>query len=40
MIPLTVTREELALARAWVEDEIAEATQGPEEASPTSPSAR
>jgi pyruvate, orthophosphate dikinase len=28
MIPLTVTREELALARSWVEEEIAEATKG------------
>ncbi len=28
MIPLTVTREELALARSWVEDGIAEATKG------------
>jgi pyruvate,orthophosphate dikinase len=28
MIPLTVTREELALARTWVEEEIAEATKG------------
>ena len=28
MIPLTVTREELALARGWVEDEIADATKG------------
>jgi pyruvate, orthophosphate dikinase len=28
MIPLTVTREELALARSWVEDAIAEATKG------------
>jgi pyruvate,orthophosphate dikinase len=28
MIPLTVTREELALARSWVEDAIADATQG------------
>jgi pyruvate, orthophosphate dikinase len=28
MIPLTVTREELALARGWVEEEIAEATKG------------
>ena len=28
MIPLTVTREELALARGWVEDEIAAATKG------------
>ena len=27
MIPLTVTREELALARTWVEDAIAEATE-------------
>jgi pyruvate,orthophosphate dikinase len=28
MIPLTVTREELALARGWVEEEIAAATKG------------
>jgi pyruvate,orthophosphate dikinase len=28
MIPLTVTREELGLARSWVEDAIAEATKG------------
>jgi pyruvate,orthophosphate dikinase len=28
MIPLTVTREELALARGWVEDAIKEATKG------------
>jgi pyruvate,orthophosphate dikinase len=28
MIPLTVTREELALARGWVEDAIADATKG------------
>ena len=28
MIPLTVTREELALARSWVVDGIAEATKG------------
>src|SRR5581483_3720814 len=28
MIPLTVTREELALARSWVEGAIAEATKG------------
>ncbi len=28
MIPLTVTREEMALARRWVEDAIAEATAG------------
>ena len=28
MIPLTVTREELGLARGWVEDAIAAATQG------------
>jgi pyruvate, orthophosphate dikinase len=28
MIPLTVSREELALARGWVEDAIAEATKG------------
>ena len=28
MIPLTVTREELALARGWVEDAIAAATKG------------
>jgi pyruvate,orthophosphate dikinase len=28
MIPLTVTREELALARSWVEEAIAEATGG------------
>ncbi|MBV9662777.1 MAG: pyruvate, phosphate dikinase, partial [Actinobacteria bacterium] len=28
MIPLTVTREELALARSWVESAIAEATKG------------
>jgi pyruvate, orthophosphate dikinase len=28
MIPLTVTREELALARSWAETEIAEATKG------------
>ena len=28
MIPLTVTREELALARSWVEDAIAAATKG------------
>ncbi len=28
MIPLTVTREELALARSWVEEAIAEATKG------------
>jgi pyruvate, orthophosphate dikinase len=27
MIPLTVTREELGLARSWVEDEIADATK-------------
>ena len=30
MIPLTVTREELALARRWVEDAVAEATKGGE----------
>ncbi len=28
MIPLTVTREEMALARGWVEEEIAAATKG------------
>src|SRR4029077_11869791 len=28
MIPLTVTREELGLARSWVEDAIADATKG------------
>ena len=28
MIPLTVTREELGLARSWVEDAIVEATKG------------
>ncbi len=28
MIPLTVTREEMALARSWVEDAVAEATAG------------
>jgi pyruvate,orthophosphate dikinase len=28
MIPLTVTREELGLARSWVEDAVAEATKG------------
>src|SRR5438105_1139033 len=28
MIPLTVTREELAMARGWTEDAIAEATKG------------
>ena len=28
MIPLTVTREELALARSWVEEEITAATKG------------
>jgi len=28
MIPLTVTREELGLARSWVQDAIAEATRG------------
>lgn len=28
MIPLTVTREELALARSWVEEGIADATEG------------
>jgi pyruvate,orthophosphate dikinase len=28
MIPLTVTRQEMALARGWVEDAIAEATKG------------
>ncbi len=28
MIPLTVTRQELALARSWVEDAITEETQG------------
>ncbi|MGI9051093.1 MAG: pyruvate, phosphate dikinase [Ilumatobacteraceae bacterium] len=28
MIPLTVTREELALARGWVQDEITAATKG------------
>src|SRR5678815_6858 len=28
MIPLTVTREEMALARSWVEGAIAEATGG------------
>ncbi|HUP70893.1 MAG TPA: pyruvate, phosphate dikinase [Acidimicrobiales bacterium] len=28
MIPLTVTREELALARSWVEEAVAEATKG------------
>src|SRR5262249_28165475 len=28
MIPLTVTREELALARQWVEESMAEATAG------------
>ncbi|MEX2626760.1 MAG: pyruvate, phosphate dikinase [Ilumatobacteraceae bacterium] len=28
MIPLTVTREELALARSWAEEEIAEAVKG------------
>ncbi len=31
MIPLTVTREELGLARSWVEDAIAEAHEGAEE---------
>src|SRR6266853_1508256 len=28
MIPLTVTREELGLARSWVEEAIAKATKG------------
>ena len=28
MIPLTVTREEMALARGWVEEEVAAATKG------------
>ncbi|HET6793936.1 MAG TPA: putative PEP-binding protein, partial [Acidimicrobiales bacterium] len=28
MIPLTVTREELALARSWVEDAVRQATEG------------
>jgi pyruvate,orthophosphate dikinase len=28
MIPLTVTREEMALARSWAEEEIARATKG------------
>ena len=28
MIPLTVTREEMALARGWVEEDIDEATKG------------
>jgi pyruvate,orthophosphate dikinase len=28
MIPLTVTREELALARSWVSDAVAKATKG------------
>ena len=28
MIPLTVSREELALARGWVEEAVAEATKG------------
>ena len=28
MIPLTVTREEMALARSWVEEEVAAATKG------------
>src|SRR5207302_5089116 len=28
MIPLTVTRQELALARSWTEEAIAEATKG------------
>ena len=41
MIPLTVTREELALARGWVEDAIAEAAGGgARSTSSTSPSAR
>ena len=40
MIPLTVTREELALARGWVEEEIAAALEGPDARSPTSRSAR
>ena len=39
MIPLTVTREELGLARSWVEDAIAERDRRACARSPTSPSA-
>ena len=39
MIPLTVSREEMAEARGWVTDAIAQALKGPA-ASSTSPSAR
>ena len=40
MIPLTVTREELALARGWVQEEIDRGDQGAEARSPRSRSAR
>ena len=40
MIPLTVTREEMHLARGWVEDAIAEATKGLKKKPSTSRSAR
>ena len=40
MIPLTVTREELALARSWVEEEVDRGDEGPAARSRTSPSAR
>ena len=40
MIPLTVTREELALARCWVEDEIDAEFARASRSSPTSRSAR
>ena len=40
MIPLTVTREEMALARSWVEDAIAGGDQGRRRSRSTSPSAR
>ena len=40
MIPLTVTREELHVARGWVQDGDRRGGQGPAARSPTSPSAR
>ena len=40
MIPLTVTREELALARGWVEEEIDDGDEGPAQEARTSRSAR
>ena len=40
MIPLTVTREELALARSWVQTEIDAAVKGLKKQAATSPSAR